>query len=320
MKKTPISIIIDDSAPAIATPYFNREVKLTADGRPLLPYYPNEAIFRLADIIEKRGVKGKFSVVPMAGNQGDIVSGFRGVERDAMDEWLCVARKKIYPSFSITPEMLSHCKAVNVDTGEPLPEREDEWAVGKNRTALTPYIKRALMLISAAGFDCHGVTSPWCFGETVEHEYNVALSDAIYDVYGYESSYYFLHSKRSVPNVKPYIAYENGTRRVVSVPATIADHIWQTMDTTECSEKYISRVADAYISSDGTSGDIINELAIGSYPILCIHWQSLCSNGLLTGLRVLDEVARRVNEHLSDRVAWHSLEELANMTLDGCLP
>ena len=191
MKKTPISFIIDDSAPAIATPYFNRENKFTADGRPLIPYYPNEAIFELADIVENYGIKGKFSIVPMACNQGDIINGFRGIDKAQSDEWLECARERIYPAFSICPEILSHCKAVDLNTGEALPEREDEWSAHQDRTTLTPYIKRAFELVKAAGFDSHGVTSPWHFGEPVEKEYNAALSEALFSVYGHKTAFYF---------------------------------------------------------------------------------------------------------------------------------
>lgn len=310
MKKTPISFIIDDSAPAVCTPFFNRENKFTADGRPLIPYYPNEAIFTLADIIEEHGVKGKFSILPMACNQGDIINGFEGVDKSLVDEWLKCARERIYPAFSICPEILSHCKAVDLSTGKPLDEREDEWSAHQDRTTLTPYIKKAFELIKAAGFDSHGVTSPWHFGEEVENEYNVAISDALYEVYGYKSAYYFLHSKRNQPNIKPWINHEDGDKCVVSVPSTVYDYIWQTIDTPDTSEEFVMRVADSYITEDGKGGDIVRALEMNSYVIPCTHWQSLCSNGLLTGLRVLREVARRVNKNLSDRVEWMSFEDI----------
>ena len=82
------------------------------------------------------------------------------------------------------------------------------------------------------------------------------------------------------------------------------------MDTPETGEALVKHVADAYISEDGKSGDIIKALELGAYPILCTHWQSLFSNGLFTGLAALDEVGKRIKEHLSDRVEWVSFEEL----------
>ena len=54
-------------------------------------------------------------------------------------------------------------------------------------------------------------------------------------------------------------------------------------------------------------------LETGGWPILISHWQSLMSNGLGTGLRILDEAARRIEEHLSDRVEWMSFAEIMEM-------
>ena len=53
----------------------------------------------------------------------------------------------------------------------------------------------------------------------------------------------------------------------------------------------------------------------GGYPVLVTHWHSLISNGLGTGLRVLDEVARRVNEIYYDVLRWMSFEEIMNMVV-----
>ena len=311
MKKVPITFIIDDSTPFIMTPYTNREPKFTADGRPLIRFSPLQMVYDFADIIERQGMKGKFSVVPMAGNEGDILNGFRDVDQTKVEEWLECARTRIYPAFSICPEMLSHYKAVDLETGKPLPEREDVWASTQDRTTLTPYVTRALQMIKDANFDCHGVTSPWYFGKEVEDEYVVALSKAMYDVYGYKSIYYFLHQLRGVPGVKPWISYEEEDRCVVAIPGVTRDWFWESMDTTQCDDEFISHLADYYLTKDGKDGCIIKELdELGAYPILCTHWQSLCSNGLMTGLRAFEEVGRRINEHLLDRVEWVSFDEL----------
>ena len=41
------------------------------------------------------------------------------------------------------------------------------------------------------------------------------------------------------------------------------------------------------------------------------------SNGLGTGIRALDEIARRINENLSDRVEWMSFEEIMHLVLEN---
>ena len=317
MKKVPICLIVDDPAPVYSVYAAHADSPFTADGRPLLETYPNDLLFRFCDVIEKRGIKGKFSVVPMPANKGHILNGLENADQAQVDEWLDCVRKRVYPSCSICPEMLSHNKAVDLETGKALADREDVWAAKQDRTTLTPYVKRALEIIREANFVCHGVTSPWYFGKEVEDEYVVALSDAMHEAYGEKNIYYFLHQLRGVPGVKPWIAYEKDDRCVVALPGVSRDWFWQTMDTTETDDEYISRVADCFITADGKGGCIIKELELGAYPTICTHWQSLCSNGLGTGIRALDEVARRINEHLSDRVEWYSFDELLDLVVSN---
>jgi len=47
------------------------------------------------------------------------------------------------------------------------------------------------------------------------------------------------------------------------------------------------------------------------------HWQSLFSNGRRTGLRVLDEVARRVESVWESQVRWLKCSELAEQVAAG---
>jgi hypothetical protein len=54
-------------------------------------------------------------------------------------------------------------------------------------------------------------------------------------------------------------------------------------------------------------------LESGGYPIILSRWQSLMSNGLRTGLRVLNEIASRINNHYSDKVEWMSFEEIMRL-------
>ena len=192
---------------------------------------------------------------------------------------------------------------------------EHVWSQTQDRTTLTPYIKKALALLTEVGFDAFGVTSPWQFGISVEDEYAAAISKAVFEVTGKREAWYFLRGLRGVPNAKPWVQLEEEGRILVSIPATTSDVIWQTMDTPETSDEYVSEIADMLITKDGKSGQIINVINTGGYPILIAHWQSLMSNGLGTGIRVLDEVARRVNENLSDKVEWMSFREIMELVI-----
>ena len=287
----------------------------TKDGRPLIKKFPTSLLLEFCNTIERRGIKGKFSVIPMAGNCGNILSGFEGVTQAELDEWINIVKSRIEGRFTIGPEMLTHTFAIDLETGTALTMTEHDWSQTQNRTTLTPYIAKALTLLNETGFDAFGVTSPWQFGIDVEEEYASAISKAVYDVTKKTEAWYFLRGLRGIPNAKPWIQLEEEGRTLVSIPATTYDVIWQTMDTTETSQKYVCEIADLLISADGKSGQIIDVINTNGYPILVTHWQSIMSNGLGTGIRVLDEVARRINEHISDKVEWMSFEEIMKFVI-----
>ena len=324
--KRPISIIIDDPAPVISTFYesgmsgtsnfpSNKLHHATKDGRPLLKTFPNAFLHQFCDIIEKWDIRGKYTVVPMPGNKGDIVNGLEGVDQAEVDQWIRTVQKRVMPRFAVGPEMLSHNLAVDVETGKPLEISEWAWAASQNRQTLTPYIAKALTLLKDAGLDAFGVTSPVNFGIQCEEEYAAAISKAVEQVTGRKNAWYFLRGLRETPNAKPWVQLEEEGRILVSIPATTSDVIWQTMDTTESSDEYVSQIADLLITEDGTAGQIVQVVNTNGYPILITHWHSLISNGLGTGLRVLDEVARRVHKNYGDTLQWMSFEEIMNLVI-----
>jgi hypothetical protein len=194
--------------------------------------------------------------------------------------------------------------------------REDDWAVGKTAEELTPYISKAVSMLREAGLPVSGVTSTWYFGIKNETEYVKAISESFRQVCGRNECWYFCRGRRGEPNALPWVALSEGDRRVVSIPATTSDHIWQTMDTTETSDEYISKIADLMITADGSNGEVIDVLESGGWPVLIAHWQSLFSNGLGTGLRVLGEVGRRIEKNLTGRVEWMSFEQIMKKVLE----
>ena len=96
MKKVPICLVLDDPAPGISVYYTHHNKTVTEDGRPILEYNPNSTLLRFCDIIEKYGIKGKFSVVPMPGNRGDIVNGIEGFPDKELRQWLSLLLSAVY--------------------------------------------------------------------------------------------------------------------------------------------------------------------------------------------------------------------------------
>ena len=319
MRKTPISLIIDDSAPRVFVYYEHAVSRFTKDGRPLLDNIPNGFLDRFCDIVERYGIRGKFSVVPMPGGKGRIDGDIEGYDRSEIRVWLDTANRRLAGRFAFCPEMLTHAGWIDLATEQMMNEQENDWSFRQDQTTLTPYIARALEIQKNAGIRATGVTSPWDFGVKVEDDYAKAVALAFEQVWGVTESWYFCRSPGGVPNARPWIAYDDGKRRVVSIGGTIGDCIWPSMDTTDTSEEYVSRVADIYITEDGLRGAIPEVLAINTWPVLVVHWQSLFSNGAETGLRILARIADRVERRLGDTLEWTSFDTLMRRTLDGDL-
>ena len=315
MKKVPISMIVDDPTPVLSVYYTHHDPHFTDDGRPLLEYYSNDFLYKFCNIIEKYGMKGKFTLVPMPGNRGDIINGIDGVDPAEAKQWLDTVKARVVPNFSVVPEMLTHNKAVDLATGAILDENEKQWAAHQDRTTLTPYICLALSLLKQAGFDVNGVSSPWGFGSEVEAEYAASIAQAMYDVYGKKQSFVFMHGLQGKPNARPWVLYDDGDKQVVTIPNTSSEIFWRTIHDPDASEELVQRAADDLITADGKGGQLVRTLETGGYPVFLCHWQSLISNGLGTGLRILEEVGKRVQENLSDRVEWMRYDAIMDLVL-----
>jgi hypothetical protein len=317
--RVPICLLVDDPCPLIHV-YRDHWVdchhKLgeTDDGRPLLETIPNAFLDRFCDVMERWGIKGKFSIVPAPAGKGDIVQGIAGFDPALTQEWLDTAQQRLGPLCDFCPEGITHNLAVNLETGGFFPESETDWSQHQTRETLTPYLIRQLELLKAAGIDATGVTSPWVFGIKVEAEYIAALVAAQKAVYDRDFSWYFLHMLWDKPATRPWIAYRQDGQTLVAIAATVADHWWDTINSPRTDAEYIASVTDKMLTADGQRGQIITVLEAGGWPVLLTHWQSLFSNGLETGLAVLEELACRIQTHLARRVEWKTCSEIARQT------
>ena len=317
MALTPISIIIDDSAPLIHVYKEHVDFTKTEDGRLLVDEIPNSFLDRFCDIIERFEIRGKFSIVPAPGCRGDIVNGITGHDMKDVRYWIDTVNKRLAPNFDFCPEILTHHYTLNLETGKYMDLDERSWSFKQNRSTLTPYISYALELLKKAGIDATGVTSPWNFGEEVEEEYIAAIIASQEAIYNRKISWYFLHCLFNKPDAKPWIAYDKSDYKLVHIAATVNDYLWQTIDCAETSPEYISSIADNYISEDGSKGNIIDVLSTGGWPILVTHWQSLFSNGLETGLNALNLVSERTEKYLNKKVEWKNCMEMTELILNA---
>lgn len=318
----PISLIIDDSCPLVHVfAHHWRDVHqrplVTEDGREMPLWIPNSFLSRFCDVVEQHGMAGKFSIVPAPGGCGDVVDGIEGHDPALTREWLDEMQARLSDRWSFCSEGITHNLAVNLDTGEYFDESETAWSQHQDRTTLTPYLIHQLELLREAGIDATGVTSPWVFGIEVEDEYVAALVAAQREVYGREFSWYFLHMLWDRPQARPWIAHQEGETTLVSIPATVNDFWWDTIESPRTDAGYVGEVADQMLTADGRSGKIREALDAGGWPVLLTHWQSLFSNGLESGLAVLDELGRRITANLEGQVEWSSFDEIARLTVEA---
>jgi hypothetical protein len=319
-KKVPICFMVDDSAPLIHVYWFHKKPEngkgpFTKDGRALLKNVPNSFLDKFCDVVTKFKIAGKISIVPSPGGEGDIVNGIPGFEKSLVTDWLNTVKKRLSDRFDFSPEMLTHNKALDLKTGKYSEENESEWSKKQGRTIFTPYIIHCLELLKKVGIDATGITSPWTFGKMVENEYVEAMIVAQKKVYNRELSWYFLHTLDDQPEKKPWIALKKDNCILVSIASNMDDYFWETIDSPRTDPEYIQSIADKYITGDGKGGSIINVLNKGGWPVFVTHWQSLYSNGLETGLKVLEEVGKRIDIHLKDRVEWRTCMELTKLTV-----
>lgn len=320
-ERTPIALLMDDSCPLVHVYRchwidVHGKTPFSKDGRPMPEWIPNAFLDRFCDVVEEHGMAGKFSIVPAPGGLGDVVQGIAGHDRTLTREWLETAQRRLGARWDFCPEGITHNLAVNLKEGGYFPQGENEWSQTQTRETLTPYLIRQLELLRDAGVDANGVTSPWVFGIKVEPEYVASIAAAQRAVYNRDFSWYFLHMIYDQPDLRPWIALEEGPQMVISIPGTVTDYWWQTIDSPRTDAEYIRSIADKVLTEDGRGGRVREVLDAGGWPVIVTHWQSMFSNGTEAGLAVLDEVGRRVVRALKNEVQWMTCMEIAERARD----
>ena len=316
----PISLIVDDSCPLVHVYASHRrdvhhQPLVTPDGRPIPLCIPNEFLHRFCDVCDRWGIAGKFSVVVAPGAMGDLDRGIAGFRKELTEDWVRVALERLSKRWDFCCEGITHNLAVDLSTGKCVDESENAWSQHQDRATLAPYLTYQLAMLKRAGIDATGVTSPWVFGLKVEPDYQRAIIDAQLEVYARKFSWYFLHMLWNEPSRKPWVAFQDETSTLVSIPALVNDFWWSTIDSPRSDREWISEVTDKMLSADGRTGQIREVLDAGGWPIVLTHWQSLFSNGIESGLAVLDELGRRVSLHLGGEVEWRNFSEIAERTV-----
>ena len=315
--RPPIALIVDDPAPCINPLwYFRHQVDKQSE-----PAHeriiPLDFMQAWCDWISQAGIKGDFTVLPYPAGLGRVDDRLDGYDTGEVQAWMELARRVIAPQFDIHCEILTHTNALDLQTGQMLPQSEHDWMHDQDEATLTAYFAAAMQILKDADLPSHGLTQPCTFyGD--EAMYARAILAAEKRVNHRSVTHNFLHVDMVAPLVPPRITLldEAAGEAVVSVWSATDDYIWNAQERGSAEEKMSPKtLADRYLTEDGQSGRLAELLHGGGPLILVTHWQSLYSNGSRLGLKTYQEIAARIAALWSDRVCWRKLSELSEQFL-----
>jgi len=298
--RVPVSLIVDDPMPGL-NPMIDHE-----PSHPHRRHIPNDVLRRFADLAERHGIRGKFSVVPwpLALGRIDRPDTLPLESRAALPEFIELVRERIMPRFDLTCEFLTHSWAIDLRSGRPSAETERTWAAHASAEEFAQTIGLAAQLLGDAGLPMEGVTSPWDSGQDNEEAYaaGIALAERRR---GRRLGWYFLRGDDGL-DVLPRITHRDADAVVVSIIFGAGpDPGWDTQ---------YGEAERSHLLVDPDGGGRVRTLVQAGLPVvLCTHWQSLYGNGSLGGLHALDNVGARLRAHFGDAVEWVPLRRHAEL-------
>jgi len=307
MSKIPISYIIDDGGIINTFHYHQPNVE-----HPLyIPYHFAKCFSRL---IQQNGVKGKFSVVPMPCCLGRIDQKVLGFSQTEIKKFIRLFKETVEPQFSITPEILTHFRAYDLNTGNFMHVMEDVYFSTLDAKSIAEYVALALQILVNAGLNPTGVTSPWMCGMNNEKNYAEGIGMAFIKTLNRSKCFYFLHCSDHV-KTPTLMCNSKEAGHVVTIPATTEDAFWTTQSPNSIVKAYANarKAINALLSENGRKGQLIDLMEQGHPITLLTHWQSLFSDGTYIGLEGFGELTSRINKHLGKNVEWQSFAEIAKL-------
>lgn len=312
----PVSLIVDDGVPCINPLYYfylhvNPEKLETQKHEPCIPL---DLVEQFAEMAQRHAMRGKFTVLPYPAGLGTILDGWDGCDRREMERWLEITRARIAPYFDITPEILTHTLALDLQSKTLIPEAEHLWMVDRTQEELTAYMSASVDLLRQAGFAPTGVTQP-CFFKGDRDLYAQAVLSALrpdHDDPDGTVVFYFIDFQMDKPPVPPHpiVALGQGKgEAVVSILTYADDYFWNTQFPAAGWSGL--QGADKLITTDGQSGRLAELIRADTWTVFVTHWQSIYSNGSRQGLIGLDEVASRLARAFGPRLMWMTNGEIA---------
>ncbi|GIX08085.1 MAG: hypothetical protein KatS3mg115_2488 [Candidatus Poribacteria bacterium] len=319
LNRIPLSWIIDDSTVLINLNYFWMRDRNPVDGQnrrwedvPVV--HPEWFTRRFAEFCAENGVRGKFSVVPVPAGVGRIDRPLPLFGRAQTESWLQMCREEIAPSFDITPEMLTHTLVLDPETLQPLDPpiwEQYEWSrlPTDQEDFVREYIAVSCRILQNVGLPPEGVTSPGGFGGQTLEFYAKVAGEAVREVTGNPTPYFFKRIERS-PEVPVPVWYPDREKG-----QAVGEIIAGTGDWTGSWEGYRPADPDRYITPDLEGGRMVELIEAGLPAIAISHWQGFYGMHAedQRGFKAFRTVVRRLRERdpRGERTRWLKPSEIA---------
>lgn len=276
---------------------------------------PDSFVREFGEWCAERGVKGKYSVVPYPACVGWLDRELPGWSRRQLLESIALVREVIVPHWDITPEMITHTRVVDLQTGRPLEEinpatMENSYPQQKQSAdELAAYIAYALRILKNCGLPCDGITTPGGFGNLIKPELSLAVFEAVRDVFGAELPHYFKYIVGAGESTQPQLEHVRGlgtddVRVTVNVVAGTGDWMggWEGSQEPQ---------PDRYATVDASAGRVVELIDKGEPAVFFAHWPGLYSNGSKAGLTAFQRVVTSIDAEFRDRTLWMKQSEIA---------
>jgi hypothetical protein len=322
--RVPLSFVIDDSTclvnmghfcmPQFAQAWPDREI-YKKPWKTWPREIPDAFVREFGGWCAEHGVKGKYSIVPYPACVGWLDRELPGWSRRELLDSLTLVRELMVPNWDIHPEMITHTRVIDLNTGRPFDEispatMENSYPVTKKSVdELAAYLAYALRILKNCDLPCAGITTPGGFGGRVQAELPLAVFQAVQEVYGASLSHYFKYVSSAAESTRPRVEHVEGLdtsnpRAVVHVPAATGDWFggWDGDRTPE---------ADRYANHDATGGRLVELIEQGEPAIMLCHWPGMYTQGTRQGFLAFQRVVRALEQRFGRQTLWMKLSEMA---------
>ncbi len=323
--RVPVGIIIDDSTCLVnlnrfAMPQFDAAFAganktYHRNWRKWPVEIPDSFVREFADWADTAGVKGKYSIVPYPACVGRLDRQLPGWSRQELADSIELVRTRLMPRWDIHPEMITHTRVIDLRTGHPYEDHSVkfmenwEWTTGRCADELAAYMAYALNILKNVGLPCEGVTTPGGFGNKALPQLAQAALQSLRDVFHAEIPHYFRHLyDKGTESVAPRVEYAAALD--TAEPRCVVSIIGCTGDWTGGWDNTEPGGADKFITADLQTGRMVEVIERGEPALMLGHWTGVWWNGQKLGLKVWQEVVRRLHARF-DNLLWMKLSEVS---------